>query len=171
MADGIMVVEINLVEGAGVDFDAVFVAHYAPLVRSVTMAIGNHDLAVDAVQEAFARAAARWTRVSRYRSPIGWIRTVAINSARDHARRQARFDRIRHLLATPESIVQTEWSEPLDGALRQLSPQQRITATLHYLDDLPITEIAAIMRLSEGTVKFHLHAAREQLRSLIDPAS
>ena len=36
---------------------------------------------------------------------------------------------------------------------------------LHYLDDLPVADVAATMEVSDGTVKYHLHHARERLRA------
>jgi RNA polymerase sigma-70 factor, ECF subfamily len=151
------------------DFDELFRSSYERLVRSVTLAIGDADIAADAVQEAFARAHSRWPRVSRIDSPLGWIRTVAINDARDTFRRRQRFDRVRHLIAGHDAETEpTDRHTPLTDALATLSPQQRIAATLYYLDDLSVVEVARTMKLSEGAVKFHLSKARDQLRSITE---
>jgi RNA polymerase sigma-70 factor (ECF subfamily) len=40
---------------------------------------------------------------------------------------------------------------------------------LYYLDDLTVAEVAATMELSEGAVKYHLHQARERLRTTWTP--
>jgi RNA polymerase sigma-70 factor (ECF subfamily) len=42
---------------------------------------------------------------------------------------------------------------------------------LHYLDDLPVAEVAAAMSLSEGAVKYHLHEARARLRDALNDSS
>jgi RNA polymerase sigma-70 factor, ECF subfamily len=147
------------------DFETLFRASYERLVRSIGLATGDFELAADSVQEAFARAHAKWKQVGRYASPIGWIRTVALNTARDQQRRNRRFDRLRHLLLRAESSeVHHEPHTPLTDALATLSPQQRIAATLFYLDDLSVSDVAAAMKLSEGAVKFHLSKARDHLR-------
>ena len=44
-----------------------------------------------------------------------------------------------------------------------LPPQQRLALSLYYFADLPVAEVADAMQLSEGTVKYHLHAARASL--------
>jgi RNA polymerase sigma-70 factor (ECF subfamily) len=65
----------------------------------------------------------------------------------------------------------TEGPEPptdLAPVLATLPPQQRIAAALFYVEDLSVREIAASMRLSEGAVKFHLHAARTALRDRLE---
>ena len=150
------------------DFETLFRATYTRMVRTIGLAVGDAELGADAVQEAFAKAHVKWEQVSRYASPVGWIRTVALNVARDQQRRNRRFDRVRHLLLRTESTEPThERPTPLTDALATLSPQQRIAATLFYLDDLSVSEIASSMSLSEGAVKFHLFKARDHLRPLV----
>ena len=72
------------------DFDETFREHYGPMVRSLAAACGDREAAADAVQDAFTRAYTRWRRISRYDSPSGWIRHVALNRLRDHFRREER---------------------------------------------------------------------------------
>ncbi len=48
------------------------------------------------------------------------------------------------------------------AALAGLPRQQRIAASLFYVEQLSIREVADSMRLSEGAVKYHLHAARRR---------
>ena len=57
----------------------------------------------------------------------------------------------------------------LGAAVADLTPQQRAVVALHYLDDLPVAEVAAAMSLSEGAVKYHLHQARGRLRATLGP--
>ena len=46
--------------------------------------------------------------------------------------------------------------------------RQREVATLFYVDDRSVSDIAYILRLNEGTVKFHLSEARDRLRQLVE---
>ena len=55
--------------------------------------------------------------------------------------------------------------------LRELPTRQREVATLFYVDDRTVAEIAMILRLNEGTVKYHLSHARDGLRKLLDEDS
>ena len=50
-------------------------------------------------------------------------------------------------------------------ALMELAPQQRIVAALSFVDDMSEAEIAQTMGISKGTVKTHLHHARNALSS------
>src|SRR3954451_21783390 len=72
------------------DFDETFRRWWAPMVRSLTVASGDAEVAADCVQDAFMRAYARWRRVSRLDDPPGWIRPVAVNRFRDQFRKTTR---------------------------------------------------------------------------------
>ena len=146
---------------APADFDDLFREHYWPMVRSLTVACGDREAAADAVQEAFMRAYTRWRRVSSYDSPAGWVRHVALNRLRDHFRRQARGQVALTRLAGRTTDVEAP-TEPADDEvttmLATLAPQQRIAAALFYVEELSVREVAESMHLSEGAVKYHLHA-------------
>jgi RNA polymerase sigma-70 factor, ECF subfamily len=153
------------------DFDAVFHNHYGPMVRALGLASGDREAAADAVQDAFIRAYARWRRISRYDDPAGWVRHVAMNRLRDHFRRVERGTRVLQRLGT-ESRADTDGSAPqppesdggLTAAIATLPRQQRIALSLFYVEQLTVNEVANAMRLSEGAVKYHLHAGRAALR-------
>jgi RNA polymerase sigma-70 factor (ECF subfamily) len=163
------------VTGAGsgdAGFDALFRAHHGPLVRSLTLAAGDRELAADCVADAFERAYVRWRRIQRYDDPAGWVRRVAINRLRDHARRAGRRDRAVHRLAggdggaqAPDQLVE------LADLLVGLPTQQRIAVALRYVGGLSVAEVADAMGISEGAVKYHLHAGRERLRPTLGGAS
>jgi RNA polymerase sigma-70 factor, ECF subfamily len=148
-----------------------FRAHYGRLVRALTLVAGDREVAADAVQEAFVKAHLRWWRLKRYDDPIGWIRRVAINRLRDVHRSRAREQRALARLAARQRGDQPAVDEHrLAGEARMaellaaLPKQQRLAVTLFYVAELTVAEVADAMRVSEGTVKFHLHRGRERLR-------
>lgn len=146
-------------------FEEVFRAAYWPLVRALTVAGGNREVAADSVQDAFTQAYARWSRIGRYDDPVAWVRRVALHRLIDHERRRARGARAVERLGPPPVDHQPEpagFSVP--EALATLSPQQRIAASLYYVEQLSVAEVAHAMELSDGAVKFHLHRARAALR-------
>ncbi len=153
------------------DFDETFREHYTPMVRSLSVACGDHEAAADAVQDAFTRAYARWRRISRYERPAGWIRHVALNRLRDHFRHEARGVRARERMAGQATMTVPAPELPDDAlmaAVRNLPPQQQIAVSLLYVEQLSVREIATSMKLSEGAVKYHLHAGRGALRDWIE---
>jgi len=164
----------NGVERAGspghADFDDTFRRNYGAMVRTITVVAGDREVAADCVQDAFMRAFTRWRRVSRLDDPVGWIRHVALNRMRDHFRKAERGRRAVDRLSNRVPAYAPPPAEPseLAALLASLPMQQRITAALFYIDDLNVSEIATAMDLSEGAVKYHLHAARRTLRNTLE---
>jgi RNA polymerase sigma-70 factor (ECF subfamily) len=155
-----------------VAFDAIFLASYGRLVRTLTVICGDADVAADCVADAFERAFVRWRRVARLDDPVAWIRRVAINRTHDVHRRSTRGRRAVERLsaaATEETELRSDRpDDQLMAAIASLPQQQRTAVVLHYLEDLSVLDVAATMRLSDGAVKYHLHQARAQLRSALD---
>jgi RNA polymerase sigma-70 factor (ECF subfamily) len=153
--------------------EVMFHAHYATLVRSLTMVAGDRETAEDAVQEAFAQALIHWSRVSAYGDPVAWVRRVALNRLFNLRRKgQRRVSALlRHgsrLPEDPDESRQVTNHVDLDAALQALPMRQRSALSLFYLEDLSIDEIAHVLGVSEGTVKTHLHRARVALRSVLE---
>ena len=151
------------------DFDETFRESYWPMVRSLAVAFGDCAVAEDAVQDAFERAFVRWRRIARYDDPAGWIRHVALNRIRDQFRRDTRKHRAVERLAaeTEMTVPAPEIAVDVTVLLAALPQQQRIAAALFYVEGLSVREVATSMKLSEGAVKYHLHAARAALAQLV----
>lgn len=162
--------ETEAAAGAPADFDATFRAHYWPMVRSLTVACGDREVAADAVQDAFTRAYARWRRIARYDDPAGWVRHVALNRIRDHFRKAERGRRAVDRLGsqTDHTVAGPEPRADVGALLAPLPGQQRTAMALFYVEQCSVREIAEAMGLSEGAVKYHLHAGRSTLKGHVD---
>jgi RNA polymerase sigma-70 factor (ECF subfamily) len=113
----------------------------------------------------------RWRRISRYDHPAGWIRHVALNRLRDHFRHETRGEKVRERLQGDAATVEPApdvADEGLAAAVTGLPRQQRVAVSLFYVEQLSVREIAASMKLSEGAVKYHLHAGRASLRDWVE---
>lgn len=147
------------------DLESLFRAHHGRLVRALTVACGNEQIAADAVQVAFVKAHLKWRSIMSYDDPVGWIRRVAINNMRDEHRRESRKQRVVDRLgAEPEVQVQAPQLDDVAAMLAGLPRQQRLSLALFYVDGLSVAETAATLGISEGAVKFHLHQGRSTLR-------
>ena len=58
---------------AATTFGAWYRAEASRMTASLGVALGDRDLAEEVTAEAFARAWARWDRVSAMASPNGWV--------------------------------------------------------------------------------------------------
>lgn len=138
------------------EFERVFAACYA-FCR-------ERDVANEATQEAFARAFARWRRLSHQEWAGAWVTTTALNWLRRNlpARREA------HGIDHQTSSNDLENKMDVMRALNSLPVRQRQATVLFYVADYPISAIAELMHLSEGTVKVHLSRARKALRRTLE---
>ena len=151
------------------ELELLYATHAASLTRALHAA-GYPD-AADAVQEAFVQAVVHWRKVSRYDDPLAWIRRVAINRGHNrHRSRQRQKALTQRIAATtsPETLPPvSSRDDELAALVASLPPQQRLALSLFYFADLSVAEVADSMELSQGAVKYHLHAARTSLaRSL-----
>jgi RNA polymerase sigma-70 factor (ECF subfamily) len=138
-------------------------ACYRRLVAQVYAFTADLSEAQDVVQEAFARALARADGLAGVDNPEAWLRTVAINVVRRRWRRRRLLDTIL-LRDRPVTRVVQPGPEPdnadLRTALAAIAPPFREVIVLHYLADLPVDEIAAVLGVPVGTVKSRLSRAR-----------
>lgn len=71
--------------------------------------------------------------------------------------------------ASPEEcLLQKSQIAALREMIRQLPQRYRLPLELHYSADLPVKEIAKLMKLPESTVKTRLRRAKEQLRQKLE---
>src|SRR6185503_10336599 len=98
----------------------------------------------DVVQEALLRA---WRRRSSFRPELGtaraWLVAILLDQARRHRLRSLRRLRPagRPELAGPPSADRID----VERAVARLPRRQRQVVTLHYLADLSVAEVAAVL--------------------------
>jgi RNA polymerase sigma-70 factor (ECF subfamily) len=134
---------------------------------------GSRATAEDAVQEALARCWEHSVRGRPIEFPEAWMTTVALNLARSRLRRVRVELRARGRLAAPPPGEPSADVVDLRRALAALPPRQREAVVLRYYLDLDVADVAAAMRVAEGTVKTSLHRARRSLARALgeaDPA-
>jgi RNA polymerase sigma-70 factor (sigma-E family) len=154
-----------------VDFIA---AQYRPLVRTLTLYVGDARLAEDLAQEALARVVRDWGRVSKLEAPPLWVRRVAFNLANSHFRWRSATQRAQAKLqddvwrarrAARNGEVDSD-ALAVRRAVALLEPKQRTAIVLRYFEDLPVSEVAEIMGCAEGSVRSLTSRAIAELRRL-----
>ena len=145
-------------------------ASYGSVLRAVRLLVPTSEDAHDLVQEAYARALARWDVVSGMDNPGAWVRHVAVNAAIDAGRRaSSRRRALDRMLAwgRAEPVAAPD-GDTVDviRALRTLKPDQRRVVVLHYLCDMSVQEIADQTGRPPATVKTHLARGRASLAAL-----
>jgi RNA polymerase sigma-70 factor (ECF subfamily) len=166
------------VRGAAVDagvVDRLFREESGRAVAALISALGDFDLAEEAVQEAFVVAVERWPRDGLPDNPGAWITTTARNKAIDRLRRERRLEEKREALARLEH-VRTE--DPVrshtiaDDRLRliftcchpALAVDAQVALTLRTLGGLRTPEIARAFLVPEATMAQRLVRAKRKIR-------
>ena len=151
------------------EFAAFYAGSYRRLLGQLFAVTGDLAEAENVLQEANARAFARWSRVGDYDLPEAWVRRVAINLAAMAERSLRR--RARALLRLgPPPLVPELSPDLLDlrAALAALPLGQRQVIVLHHLVGLPVEEVARELRLAPGTVKSRLARGRAAMAGALD---
>ncbi len=144
-------------------------------LRIAALILPDPMQAEDAVQAAFIRA---WMKRKSFRpdAPFWpWFRRLVANEAWRLARRESReapaeSGPVEEGGPDPASDPADDWEqretlERLVQALETLSPMQRAVLALRYYEAMSEAEIAEALGCAVGTVKWHLHQARERLRA------
>jgi RNA polymerase sigma-70 factor (ECF subfamily) len=135
-----------------------------PAFRLAMTMLNDRTAAEDAVQEAALKA---WRARGRFRpdAPFRpWFLAIVANECRS-----ARRSRWWRVLRFPEVVLERrqgalEERMDLEAALDRLAPKHLLVLSLYYHLDLPIDEVAAVLRCSEGAVRQRLHRALVALR-------
>lgn len=153
-------------------------------VRAAYLVTRDRAQAEDIVQAAFLRIYQRFEQFDIHRSFAPWFMRIVVNDALKLVTRQRQIsleaNRVEDELSL-ENLLPDSGPTPLDmaedaeireavwAALGNLSPEQRAAIVLRYYLDLSEREMAEVLTLPRGTIKWRLHAARERLRTLLRP--
>jgi RNA polymerase sigma-70 factor (ECF subfamily) len=144
------------------DMEALYRDQAERLWRALFAYTGNHEVASDAVAEAFAQCLHRRAAV---RLPTHWLWRSAFNIARAEMKAQRRW------VDRPEQADRSyALSEPLWDLLDALSglpPKQRAALVLHYYCGYSTQESAEILGCTPTTVRVHLSQGRRRVRELL----
>lgn len=159
--------------------------HKDGLYRLLRRYLGDADEAYEAAHEAFIAA---WGALGRYDAsrPFGaWLRTIAINKARDRGRRIAvrrlifgtrSFDdseaqvRSDPAAAADEALMARERVAELDRAISRLPAALRAPLILTAIEGRSQQEVGEILRISAKSVETRVYRARKILAQTLDAA-
>lgn len=153
-------------------------------VRAAILITRDRMMAEDIAQSAFLRIAERINQYDRSRPFEPWFLRIVTNIALKRVSRGAQPISIDAARGSPDGrwlLEKLEDSSPdpetqlelkdlelrVKQALDRLSPSQRQVVVFRYYLGLKATEMAEVMQRQPGTIRWHLHQARERLRSLL----
>lgn len=155
-------------------FEALVRRWQGPVARFLARLVGRADRVPDLCQEVFLRlylARERYRETGRFST---WLYQIALNVARDAARRTRR--EARPLPGPPTAVQdltaaryeQRELAEVVAGALSELPAPLREVLVLRHYEGLTFEEIARLLRVPASTLKSRFAAALERLRPRLE---
>lgn len=169
-------------------FDLLVERYQERAYRIAWSIVRDREEAKDCSQEAFLRlheSAASFAGQSKFST---WFYRIVVNCCLDQQRRRRGWrrllgwrDRRDEAPDAPDPVEQAAapFADPAEGLdterrmsrvwalVEELSPQQRAAVTLSCREGLSTKDIAAVLSLSEATVRVHLHRALNTLRRRI----
>jgi RNA polymerase sigma-70 factor (ECF subfamily) len=141
----------------------IFDRHWPRVWRAAYATAGDRELASDAAQDAFLRAASALHRFDVRRPLEPWLVRIAVNRAIDLVRARRRL--VAEDLADEQFVFDEALpDEELQEALARLGPERRAVIALHYWFDYTTPEIAEVLGVPLGTVNSRLARALRDLR-------
>jgi RNA polymerase sigma-70 factor, ECF subfamily len=157
-------------------YDTLVTRHMRSAFSVAFRLLGHREDAEDLVQDAFMVALDKIDSFREGHRFAPWFFRILVN--RGLNARKARS--LRQTDALPAEISsggptphteaeRSELREQLTAAMATLPERQQMIVSLFELEGYTSPEIAEILELSDGTVRWHLHQARKALRQVLAP--
>lgn len=156
------------------DFSQYTEQYSADLTRLCMSLCGNKAEAEDLFQETWLKAMRHYDRYDKTKPFDKWLYSICVNTYKNVL--NSAYRRLRYSFPTSEEgdaffnsipdIDNTNRDDyyKLHAAIRSLSKKKRTVIVLHFFKDYPISEIAEILGIPEGTVKSRLSAAKSDIK-------
>lgn len=144
-----------------------------PLFYFIRKIVQNEADAWDALQKTWLRVFSALPQAASERSLKAWLYRVARNAALNHVRDESRHATSEFNDSTePDESAGLEFSsedaEEIHRALDELLRHDREVLTLYFLKELTTGEVADVLEIPRGTVKWRLQVAKRNLRKLLE---
>jgi len=152
---------------------------HRPMVQALVWRFtGGRGESEDLIQDSFLRAFRNLASFRAERASFRtWLYRITSNCCLDYVRRcktrrthMEEFylvdtERDSGRIMSPETLADMEQRRKLlRSAVTRLPAKQRMALILKHFNGMPIREISAVMKCTEGTVKRHLYRAVRRLR-------
>jgi RNA polymerase sigma-70 factor (ECF subfamily) len=180
MIDGEEQLIRSAVGGDSSAFGSLYDRYQPAIYRFIVVKVGSREEAEDITHHVFLSA---WQKVGTYKHrghPFSsWLYQIARNLVIDHYR--AKHDDVSLDKLDPDSSIipavehiDVEMKmqlEKVSAAIKELKPDYQDVIILRFVEDLPLKEVAAILKKSEGAIKLAQHRAIIELKKKLGDES
>ena len=143
-------------------FQSFYQLHRESLLKLLYRICGDWSLAEDSVHHAFTTLYAKRREYDLTQPLKGLLVTIALNYARLQHRDRAKLAPSAGREDAP--APDRDRSSRIEEMIRELPPEERVIAVLRFYDHASYQEIAEILKLPLGTVKWKMHETIRKLR-------
>lgn len=146
-----------------------------PLLYYATKLLRDENAALDVLQDVWVKAFRGIRRLEHAGALRAWLYRLTHGLAVDRLRRERSIERVEQARADQSrEVSEDDPAEAIDAdastvhrLLDRLPVYHREVLVLHFLEDLPLADVAAVVGCPVGTVKSRLHHAKRALRELL----
>lgn len=156
-------------------FEEIVRAWERPVGRFLVRLTRDSDLAGDLTQEVFLRVYLKGSKYTHGGTFKTWLYQIALNLARDAARKQARSPQLP-LLPTAHPAIDSEpafdlqqQADVVNAALAELSDPLREVIILRHYEDLSFESMGRMLGVPATTLKSRFTVAMKKLEELLVP--
>ncbi len=161
--------------GDRVAFDELLKSIQTALFRYIVRLVGEHAAAEDVTQEVFLTIYRKIRWLENPQLFRAWAFRIASREAFKRLKRERRWseqirdEEVLEKISARETaeIYERELIEKIPTLISEVSPASRAVLILHYLNEMPLSEVAEILDISLGTVKSRLAYGLANLREKI----
>ena len=150
-------------------------AHFAKMIAMCMRYTDDRDIAMEIVNNGFLRVFKKLNTFSFKGSLEGWIRKLVYHSLSEYFKKHSKYLQFLVFEDYDKSVnahVLTDmFEEDLLKMVDTLPPATKEVFRLYAIEGFTHPEIAKHASISVGTSKWHLAAAREKLKALIEQNS
>jgi RNA polymerase sigma-70 factor, ECF subfamily len=147
-----------------------------PLLYFARSIVRNDEAAIDVLQAVWLTAFRGLRRLDDPAALRPWLYRVTRGHAVDHVRRDVARASAERALADETAVIEVTEAEPrfdaedaaaLHRALATLDVRHREVLVLHFLEDMPVDQVAAVVGCPRGTVKSRIYHAKRALKEAL----
>ena len=152
--------------------EALYRNYFDTMMRMVRRYTTDDDKALEILNNGFLKV---FKKIHTFRSEgsfEGWIRRIIYHSVSDYFKKESGYLKFIVLedaeQDTPQNALNGLYYDDLISIIGQLPERSRQVFNLYAVEGYSHKEIAEHLEISEGTSKWHLSNARNQLKKLLE---
>ena len=145
--------------------------------------VNDEELAADLTQDTFIEILQTIGKLNEPAAFVTWSRQIAYHKCTAHFRKRhdlladededgySVFDTVQEDRAEfipHEALDQEDLKQTIHGMINQLPEEQRSALLMRYYNEMPVSEIAKVQGVSEGTVKSRLNYGRKAIKKSVE---